>query len=86
MGAGPAAVRFYTEHVEADAVDEQVVRHEVVAGLLADEPHLEADVVFGIRATGRLDRLAARVLTAWRHGRTTLRTGARASRSRLTGS
>jgi hypothetical protein len=86
MGAGPAAVRFYTEHVEADAVHEQVVRHEVVAGLLADEPHLEADVVFGIRATGHVeDRLAARVLTAWRHGRTTLRPDAQASRSRRTG-
>ncbi|MFD8717980.1 iron-containing redox enzyme family protein [Streptomyces sp. NPDC059629] len=75
LGAGPAAVRFYTEHVEADAVHEQVVRHEVVAGLLADEPHLEADVVFGIRTTGHLeDRLAVRLLDAWRNGRTALRT------------
>ncbi|MEV5957891.1 iron-containing redox enzyme family protein [Streptomyces sp. NPDC051987] len=75
MGAGPAAVRFYTEHVEADAVHEQVVRHEVVAGLLADEPALEADVVFGIRATGHLeDRLAARLLADWRESGTALRT------------
>ncbi|MBW8800572.1 MAG: iron-containing redox enzyme family protein [Streptomyces sp.] len=75
MAAGPAAVRFYTEHVEADAVHEQVVRHEVVAGLLADEPQLDADVVFGIRATGHLeDRLAARLLAAWRDGRSALRT------------
>ncbi|MFJ9821785.1 iron-containing redox enzyme family protein [Streptomyces sp. NPDC101151] len=75
MGAGPAAVRFYTEHVEADAVHEQVVRHEVVAGLLADEPQLDADVVFGIRATGHLeDRLATRLLNAWRNGRTALHT------------
>jgi len=76
MGTGPAAVRFYTEHVEADAVHEQVVRHEVVAGLLADEPQLDADVVFGVRATGHLeDRLAARLLAAWRDGRSALRTG-----------
>ncbi|MEU6091624.1 iron-containing redox enzyme family protein [Streptomyces sp. NPDC047085] len=76
MDAGPAAVRFYTEHVEADAVHEQVVRHEVVAGLLASEPRLDADVVFGVRATGHLeDRLAARLLEAWRDGRTALRTG-----------
>lgn len=76
MGAGPAAVRFYTEHVEADAVHEQVVRHEVVAGLLAGEPGLDADVVFGIRTTGHLeDRLAARLLEARRGGRTALRTG-----------
>lgn len=74
LGAGPAAVRFYTEHVEADAVHEQVVRHEVVAGLLADEPRLEADMVFGIRATGYLeDRLADRLLPLWRQDRTALR-------------
>ncbi|NUP21008.1 MAG: iron-containing redox enzyme family protein [Streptomyces sp.] len=76
VGAGPAAVRFYAEHVEADAVHEQVVRHDVVGGLLADEPWLEADVVFGIRATGHLeDRLTARLLGAWREGGTALRTG-----------
>ncbi|MEU2427720.1 iron-containing redox enzyme family protein [Streptomyces sp. NPDC007851] len=74
MGAGPAAVRFYTEHVEADAVHEQVVRHEVVAGLLADEPGLESDMVFGIRATGHLeDRLAGRLLPRWRQGQSALR-------------
>ncbi|WP_046732287.1 iron-containing redox enzyme family protein [Streptomyces humi] len=74
LGAGAAAVRFYTEHVEADAVHEQVVRHEVVAGLLADEPRLEADVVFGIRATGYLeDRLADRLLPRWRQSRSALR-------------
>ncbi|MFF4902908.1 iron-containing redox enzyme family protein [Streptomyces sp. NPDC001068] len=73
-GAGPAAVRFYTEHVEADAVHEQVVRHDVVGGLLESEPHLDADVVFGIRATTFVeDRLAAQLLTAWREGATALR-------------
>ncbi|SHI13366.1 iron-containing redox enzyme family protein [Streptomyces sp. 3214.6] len=74
VGAGPAAVRFYAEHVEADAVHEQVVRHDVVGGLLEDEPHLDADVVFGIRATAHLDdRLADRLLGAWRAGATALR-------------
>ncbi|MFI1361287.1 iron-containing redox enzyme family protein [Streptomyces sp. NPDC020898] len=74
VGAGPAAVRFYAEHVEADAVHEQVVRHDVVGGLLADEPHLDADVVFGIRATTHLEsRLADRLLGSWRAGATGLR-------------
>lgn len=64
--AGPAAEHFYTEHVEADAVHEQIVRHDVIRGLLDAEPELEADVVFGIEATGRLeDRLAARLLSDW---------------------
>ncbi|MDW4907256.1 iron-containing redox enzyme family protein [Streptomyces sp. ADMS] len=74
VGAGPAAVRFYTEHVTADAVHEQVVRHDVVGGLLEGEPHLDADVVFGIRATTYLeDRLAGGLLDAWREGATGLR-------------
>ncbi|QOV40942.1 iron-containing redox enzyme family protein [Streptomyces ferrugineus] len=82
VGAGPAAVRFYDEHVTADAVHEQVVRHDVVGGLLADEPQLEGDVVFGIRATTHLeDRLAAELLDAWRGGGSALRVPALTSRS-----
>lgn len=74
-GAGPAAVFFHSEHVEADAVHEQVVRHEVVEGLLADEPHLAPDIAFGIDATGYLeDRLGERLLSAWQAGGTSLRT------------
>ncbi|MEU6807958.1 iron-containing redox enzyme family protein [Streptomyces sp. NPDC046831] len=73
-GAGPAAEFFYDEHVEADAVHEQVVRHEVIGGLLAEEPHLAADIAFGIDATEYLEgRLAARLLGDWRAGRTSLR-------------
>ncbi|NMO37101.1 iron-containing redox enzyme family protein [Streptomyces sp. GMY01] len=73
-GAGRAAEFFYDEHVEADAVHEQVVRHEVIAGLLEEEPHLAADVAFGIDATGFLeDRLGGRLLADWRAGRSSLR-------------
>lgn len=73
-GAGPAAERFYDEHVEADAVHEQVVRREVIGGLLADEPQLEPDVAFGADATVFLeDRLAAHLLDTWRAGRSALR-------------
>ncbi|MFF0362045.1 iron-containing redox enzyme family protein [Streptomyces sp. NA02536] len=74
-GAGPAAEHFYDEHVEADAVHEQVVRHEVVAGLLEAEPHLAADVAFGVDATVFAeDRLAGRLLGDWSAGRSSLRT------------
>ncbi|WP_405843118.1 iron-containing redox enzyme family protein [Streptomyces platensis] len=72
-GAGPAAERFYDEHVEADAVHEQVVRTEVVEGLLKDEPDLEPDVAFGIGATTLLEgRLAEILLASWREGRSAL--------------
>jgi hypothetical protein len=74
-GAGPAAEHFYAEHVEADAVHEQVVRHEVIGGLLADEPGLEADVAFGCAATILLeDQLAAHIKAAWEQNGSALRT------------
>ncbi|MEU0398784.1 iron-containing redox enzyme family protein [Streptomyces sp. NPDC006197] len=73
-GAGPAAELYYEEHVEADAVHEQVVRSEVVGGLLDDEPELADDVAFGIAATSFLeDRLGGRVVDAWSRGESALR-------------
>ncbi|MEU6019729.1 iron-containing redox enzyme family protein [Streptomyces sp. NPDC047515] len=73
-GAGPAAVHFYAEHVEADAVHEQLLRHEIIAGLLREEPDLAPDVAFGIAATGWLeDRFGEQLLSAWRHGQSSLR-------------
>jgi hypothetical protein len=72
-GAGPAAEFFYSEHVEADAVHEQLVRREVIGGLLEEEPHLEADIAFGIDATVHLeDLLSGHLLDAWRDSRTSL--------------
>lgn len=73
-GAGPAAEHFYDEHVEADAVHEQIVRHEVIDGLLEQEPHLAADVAFGVDATCHVEDLfGARLLADWRAGRSSLR-------------
>jgi Iron-containing redox enzyme len=75
LGAGPACLRFYIEHVQADAVHEQVMRHEVIEDLLGREPGLARDVVFGIRATGLVeDRLRAHLIGRWADGRTSLRT------------
>ncbi|MET8183445.1 iron-containing redox enzyme family protein [Streptomyces sp. NPDC005336] len=74
MGAGEAAVFFYTEHVEADAVHEQIVRREVIGDLLRSEPALAADVAFGIETTVLVeDRFAEQLLAAWREGRSSLR-------------
>ncbi|NXY98408.1 iron-containing redox enzyme family protein [Streptomyces sp. BR123] len=73
-GAGPAAIHFYTEHVTADAVHEQIARRELIGGLLTDEPHLEQQVAFGCDATVLVEnRLADHVLAAWKHGRSALR-------------
>ncbi|MFV0131381.1 iron-containing redox enzyme family protein [Streptomyces sp. HMX112] len=74
LDAEERCVRFFTEHIEADAVHEQVMRRDVLGDLLAREPGLAADVVFGIRATTWLDdRWADGVLEAWDAGRTSLR-------------
>ncbi|MDN3353832.1 iron-containing redox enzyme family protein [Actinomadura sp. DC4] len=74
LGAGPRCTLFYTEHVEADAVHEQVLRNDVIGDLLAREPDLAADVVLGVQATELLEsRLSEHLLTHWRTGRSSLR-------------
>ena len=74
MAAPQACVGFYSEHVEADAVHEQVVRIDVVGDLVAREPHLDTDVVFGMRAHAAVEnRLADKILQAWKQGQTSLR-------------
>ena len=73
LGAPPACTLFFTEHIEADAVHEQVLRRDVIGDLLRREPHLAKDVVFGIAATELLEaRLAGHLLHAWRSGTTSL--------------
>ncbi|MCO1580799.1 iron-containing redox enzyme family protein [Crossiella sp. SN42] len=73
LNADPACVEFFTEHIEADAVHEQVLRHDVLGDLLAREPELAADVVLGVQATEFLEqRLAEHLLGCWRAGQTSL--------------
>ena len=70
---GAAGQAFYDEHVEADAVHEQVLRAGV-ADLVGREPQLAADVVLGIEAGLLLeDRFADAVMAAWSAGRSSLR-------------
>lgn len=74
LNAPPECIVFYREHVEADAVHEQVVRLNVVDDLVAREPQLERDIIFGIRAHAVVeDRLADHILGAWKAGKSSLR-------------
>ncbi len=73
LGFPPDVSAFYDEHVEADAVHEQIARHRMVEPLLRDFPELEADFVFGALASIHLaERWQAHVLSAWRCGRSSL--------------
>jgi hypothetical protein len=74
LGAAAPSRLFYTEHIEADAVHEQVMRREVVGGLLEQNPDLAGDIVFGIQATELLEqRFAEHLLQCWASGRSSLR-------------
>lgn len=59
-------VDYYTEHVVADAVHEQVALRDICLPLLAEEPSLEPDVWFGAWSCLDLEsRTARRLLTSW---------------------
>lgn len=59
-------IAYYDEHVEADAVHEQLAVRTICGALVADEPHLVDDVVFGAFTCLDLeDRYARRVLDGW---------------------
>jgi hypothetical protein len=74
MDAPPECIAFYREHVEADAVHEQVVRLDVVEDLVSREPKLDRDIVFGIRANAVVEnRLADNIMASWMQDRTSLR-------------
>jgi hypothetical protein len=74
LDAHPDCVEFFTEHIEADAVHEQVMRRDVIGDLLAREPELTGSVVFGVQATELLEqRLGDHLLGAWKEDRTALR-------------
>jgi hypothetical protein len=66
LGLAPEMVAYYTEHVEADAVHEQLAVRAVLAPLLEAEPTLVDDAYFGAFTCLDLeDRTARRVLATW---------------------
>ena len=75
LGFDERTTVFYDEHVEADAVHEQIAAVDMCGSLVAEEPHLAADVLFGAATSLALDGLAAtHLLGAWESGRSGLRT------------
>ncbi|MGN6586960.1 MAG: iron-containing redox enzyme family protein [Solirubrobacterales bacterium] len=74
LGFGQEATHFYDEHVEADAVHENIAAWDLAGGLAADEPAVAADILFGARALLQLEaRWATHLMEAWERGETSLR-------------
>jgi len=84
LGGDPAATRFYDEHVEADAVHEQIAAHDLCGSFAAAEPEAAPEVLFGARCAVAVDALwSADVLAAWGRGESSLLGSPGAARVRL---
>ena len=74
LGGPPSATRFFDEHVEADAVHEQIAAYDMCGSFAVAEPDAVADVWFGAACCLALDRLfAEHLLTRWAVGDSSLR-------------
>jgi len=75
LGFGPPATDFFDEHVEADAVHENVAAVDLAGGLARQDPALAADILWGAAALVVLEgRWARQLVDAWEQGRSSLRT------------
>jgi Iron-containing redox enzyme len=74
LGYGREATHFYDEHVEADAVHENIAAWDLAGGLAAEEPEVAADILFGARALLQVEaRWATHLMDSWERGETSLR-------------
>lgn len=72
--ADPETIDFYVEHVEADAVHENIAAYDMAGALARQEPALAEDVLKGARSLLLLDRkMAEHLLDCWGDGESSLR-------------
>ncbi|WP_199425230.1 iron-containing redox enzyme family protein [Actinotalea solisilvae] len=77
LGYGDDVTLYFDEHVEADAVHEQIAGRDLAGALAEAEPQVRDDVLWGAAAYLAVDGLAGRrMLEAWQQGRTSLRAAA----------
>ncbi|WP_297619047.1 iron-containing redox enzyme family protein [Nocardioides sp.] len=66
LGLDGAMVGYYDEHVEADAIHEQVAAHDICGTLAEDEPEQAAEILFGAFTCLDLEsRVAGALFSAW---------------------
>jgi hypothetical protein len=74
LGFDERVTVFYDEHVEADAVHEQIASVDMCGSLVAEQPDLAPDVLFGAACSLAMDGVAAHhLLGAWETGHSALR-------------
>jgi hypothetical protein len=73
-GFDATVTHYFDEHVEADAVHEQIAGRDLAGGLVEAEPGLLGDVLFGATAVMAIDgRLSTHLMACWEKGVTSLR-------------
>lgn len=73
-GYGAEVTEYFDEHVEADAVHEQIAGRDLAGGLAEQEPDLVPDILFGACACLYLDDLVGEhLVAAWERGESSLR-------------
>jgi hypothetical protein len=76
LGFGADVTEYFDEHVEADAVHEQIAGRDLAGSLAEDRPDLVPDILFGAAACLEVDgRVGAHMLDAWAAGTSSLREG-----------
>lgn len=74
LGLGEQLAGYFDEHVEADAVHEQLALRDICAELVRQDPSLERDVFFGAASCLALDAVSGKLmLDAWRADHSSLR-------------
>lgn len=64
---------YFDEHVEADAVHEQIAGRDLAGALVEQQPHLRDDVLFGAAACLAVDgRVGAHLVERWSAGESSL--------------
>jgi Iron-containing redox enzyme len=73
LGLAEQVAEYFDEHVEADAVHEQLALRDICGQLVEEDPRLAEDVFFGAAVCGVLDADAATpMIDAWQRGQSSL--------------
>ncbi|MFJ2504591.1 iron-containing redox enzyme family protein [Microbacterium sp. NPDC087592] len=74
LGFDPDVAAYFEEHVEADAVHEQIAARDLAGSLAEDHPELLPDILFGAAACLTVDGWGGEhILESWQAGTSSLR-------------